>query len=175
MERKGLVIVYTGPGKGKTTASLGMAIRALGHGMKVLIVQFLKSAEYGEHKVLKKLQGIDLYIGGKGFCRVCGDNLPFSEHKSFAQNSLSYAYSAVISAKYDMVVLDEINCATSVKLIKVSEVMKLIRNKPENLHLVLTGRGAPKSVVKAADLVSEIIDIKHSYAKGVQAQVGVEF
>jgi len=172
---KGLSICYTGNGKGKTTAALGLALRAVGRKQKVFIMQFLKNGEYGEHNSLKKISGITMRVCGKGFCKVCGDERPFSEHKKSAQQALREATRALRSKKYDMVVLDEINIAMQCRLITTKDVLKLIAKKPSYVHLVLTGRGAPKSIIKKCDLVSDVREVKHPYQKGVLAQKGIEF
>lgn len=171
----GLTIVYTGDGKGKTTAALGLAMRMLGAGKKVSLIQFMKSKRYSEHAILEKLPCIDVTIMGKGFCKCEGDTLPIKEHKKATQKALSAAKEAISSDAYDMVILDEVNCSIMCKLLAVREVLKLIRAKPKHIHLVLTGRGAPKSIIKTADLVSEIKDLKHPFYKGIKAQEGIEY
>ncbi len=172
---RGLIITYTGNGKGKTTASIGLAIRALGRAKRVLIVQFMKSGTYGEHKILKKIPGIKVKILGKGFCKIAGDQFPFAEHKKATQDALNFARRAVMSKKYDMIILDEINCALLCRLLKVKDVLALCNRKPRQLHLVLTGRGAPQSLIKASDLVSDVREVKHPYYDGMPAQEGIEF
>lgn len=173
---KGLVIVYTGDGKGKTTAALGMALRAAGHGMKVLIVQFVKSFKsYGELKFLKKYDcGIEIKTMGKGYVKMKGDVHPFEEHVKAAKKTLEFAREQIQSKKYQIVVLDEINIALDKKLISMKEVADLISQKPPHLHLVLTGRNAPKKLIGLADLVSEVKEIKHPFRKGILAQKGIE-
>jgi cob(I)alamin adenosyltransferase len=175
-KKKGLVIVYTGDGKGKTTAALGMALRAAGHGMKVLIVQFVKSFKsYGELKFVKKYDcGIEIRTMGKGYVKIKGDVYPFAEHVAAAGKTLEYAREQIQSGKYDIVVLDEINIALDKKLISMQEVADLISQKPPHLHLVLTGRNAPKKLIGLADLVSEVKEIKHPFKKGIPAQKGIE-
>jgi len=173
---KGLVIVYTGDGKGKTTAALGMALRAAGHGMKVLIVQFIKSFKrYGELKFVKKYDcGIEIKTMGKGYVKMKGDVHPFEEHVKAAKKTLEFAREQIESRKYQIVVLDEINIALDKKLLPLKEVTDLIRQKPPDLHLILTGRGAPKKLIQLADLVSEVREIKHPFKKGIPAQKGIE-
>lgn len=173
---KGLVIVYTGDGKGKTTAALGMALRAAGHGKKILIIQFIKSFKrYGELKFVKKYDcGIEIKTMGKGYVKIKGDRFPLEEHKKAARKALEFARDQILSKKYHMVVLDEINIALDKKLIPITDVADLIRQKPPDLHLVLTGRGAPKKLIGLADLVSEVKEIKHPFRKGIPAQKGVE-
>ncbi|MGB9667780.1 MAG: cob(I)yrinic acid a,c-diamide adenosyltransferase [Thermosulfidibacteraceae bacterium] len=172
---RGFVQVYTGDGKGKTTAALGLAFRAAGHGMKTLIVQFMKGCVfYGELESAKKM---DPYIkivqvGREEFVKK-GD--PDEIDVRLAREGLELAYKAISSGEYDIVVLDEINVAVDYGLIPLEEVLDLIRNKPENLELVLTGRYAHPEIVKAADLVTEMLEIKHYYSdKGVDARDGIE-
>lgn len=176
-KNKGLVIVYTGDGKGKTTAALGMALRAAGHGEKTLMVQFIKSFQnYGEIKFVKKHDcGIEIKTMGKGYVKIKGDRHPFEEHVKTAKKALQYAKEQILSKKYDIVVLDEINIALDKKLITVQEIAELIQQKPPDLHLILTGRTAPKKLIQIADLVSEVREIKHPYRKGVLAQKGIEY
>ena len=173
---KGLVIVYTGKGKGKTTAALGMALRAAGHGKKTLIIQFIKSFKrYGELKFVKKFDcGIEIKTMGKGYVKIKGDRFPFKEHVKTAKRTLKFAKDQILSKKYHIIVLDEINIALDKKLLTVQEVTELIQQKPPDLHLILTGRGAPKKLIQLADLVSEVKEIKHPFKKGIPAQKGIE-
>ncbi len=173
---KGLVIVYTGNGKGKTTAALGMALRAAGHGQKTLIIQFIKSFRgYGELKFVKKFDcGIEIKTMGKGYVKIKGDRFPFEEHVKAAKRAFKFAKDQILSKKYHIIVLDEINIALDKKLLTVKEVAELIKKKPSDLHLILTGRGAPKKIIQLADLVTEVKEIKHPFKKGVPAQKGIE-
>jgi cob(I)alamin adenosyltransferase len=173
---KGLVIVYTGDGKGKTTAALGMALRAAGHGMKTLIIQFIKSYKsYGELKFVKKFNcGIKIKTMGKGYVKIKGDVQPFEEHVKAAKKTLKFAREQILSKNYDIIVLDEINIALDKKLITLKEVTDLIKQKPPKLHLILTGRSAPKKLIELVDLVSEVKEIKHPFKKGIVAQKGIE-
>lgn len=174
---KELVIVYTGNGKGKTTAALGMALRAAGHRKKTLMVQFIKNFQnYGELKFVKKYDcGIEIKSMGKGYVQIKGDKFPLEEHVKAAKRALQFARDEILSKKYDIVILDEINIALDKELLTVEEVAKLIQQKPPNLHLVLTGRNAPKKLIQLADLVSEVKEIKHPYKKGILAQKGIEY
>jgi cob(I)alamin adenosyltransferase len=176
-KNKGLVIVYTGDGKGKTTAALGMALRAAGHGKKILIVQFIKNFKnYGELKFVKKYDcGIQIKSIGKGYVKIRGDKFPFEEHVKAAKDALKFAKEKILSKEYDIVVLDEINIALDKKLLTLKEVIELIQQKPASLHLVLTGRNAPKKLFQLADLVSEVKEVKHPYKKGILAQKGIEY
>ena len=173
---KGLVIVYTGDGKGKTTAALGMALRAAGHGKKILIIQFIKSFKrYGELKFVRKYDcGIEIKTMGKGYVKIKGDRFPIEEHEKAARKAFEFARDQVLSKKYHIVVLDEINIALDKKLLPLKEVTDLIRQKSPSLHLILTGRGAPKKLIQLADLVSEVKEIKHPFRKGISAQKGIE-
>jgi cob(I)alamin adenosyltransferase len=175
--KKGLVIVYTGNGKGKTTAALGMALRAAGHEKKTLIVQFIKSFQnYGEIKFAKKYHcGITIKTMGKGYVKIKGDRFPFKEHVKSAKAAFQFAKDQIFSKKYDIVVLDEINIALDKKLLTIQEVAELIQQKPPQLHLILTGRSAPRKLIQIADLVSEVKEIKHPFRKGMSAQKGIEY
>lgn len=174
---KGLVIVYTGDGKGKTTAALGMALRSAGHGKKTLIVQFIKNFQnYGELKFVRKYDcGIEIKSMGKGYVQIKGDKFPFEEHVKSAQQALRFAKEKILSKEYDIIVLDEINIALDKNLLTMDQVVELIQHKPPSLHLVLTGRNAPKKLIQFADLVSEVKEIKHPYKKGILAQKGIEY
>ncbi len=176
-KRKGLVIVYTGDGKGKTTAALGMALRAAGHEKKISIIQFIKNFKnYGELKFVKKHHcGIQIKSIGKGYVKIKGDKFPFEEHVKTAKDALRFAKDKILSKKYDIIVLDEVNIALDKKLLSIKEVTELIQQKPPSLHLVLTGRSAPKKLLQLADLVSEVKEIKHPYKKGIIAQKGIEY
>lgn len=177
MER-GLVIVNTGSGKGKTTAALGMALRAAGHKQKVLILQFIKSTwKTGEKKMLEKLKPyIRMEQLGMGFVKFEDGRPSISgRERENAARSLAYAEEMVKSGSFDMIILDEINNMVSYGLIEEDDLVKLVKNKPEKLCMVLTGRGAPQKLIDIADTVSEIRDIKHAYRKGIKARKGIEY
>lgn len=174
-EKKGLVIVFTGSGKGKTTASLGMALRAWGQGMKVLVIQFIKGGwVYGELLAARKLDGFEMRPLGEGFFRGAGEKEAAS-HRAAAQKALEEAREEIISGKWDMVILDEIIYALGFKLLKENDLLDLVAIKPPQMHLALTGRNAPESLVDRADLVTEMREIKHPYKQGIKAQKGVEY
>jgi len=175
--RKGLVIVFTGDGKGKTTSALGIALRACGHGMKVLIIQFIKgSRATGELKAIKRLSPeIEIIHQGKGFIGIRGNNISRKEHIEAAENALKLAKEKIQAGGYDIVILDEINNAVSLNLIPIEDVLESIKNRPPELHLILTGRNAHASVIELADLVTEMRNIKHPYKEGITAQKGVDF
>ncbi len=171
-EKKGLVIVHTGNGKGKTTAALGMAFRALGHGFSVLMVQFIKGSwKYGELESAKKFENFKLVPMGRGF--VPTDGSVADEDRQAASRALAYAREQMKA--YDMVILDEVNYAVTFGLLDEAAVLTVIDEKPPATHLILTGRNAGQSVIDRADLVTEMREIKHPYQQGIKAQRGVEF
>jgi len=170
---KGLVQVFTGDGKGKTSAAIGAVIRALGHGLKVYIAFFMKGAHpSGEFHILSQIPSVTMASFGSGF--VDPRNIK-AEERDEAEKALAAAREAMLSGKYDMVVLDEVNVAVAFGLIAVDEVLKLINEKPERVELILTGRRADTKLVQAADLVTECLKIKHPYDMGVAARGGIEF
>jgi cob(I)alamin adenosyltransferase len=170
---KGLVQVYTGTGKGKTTAALGLALRAVGKGLKVYMIQFMKGdIEYGEITTAKNMENFEIIqIGRPDF--VDKSN-PAEIDIKLANEALDHAREMISSDKYDIVILDEINVAVDWKLIKVDKVIELIKTKPEHVELVLTGRYAPQEIIDIADLVTEMQEIKHPYNDGVEARDGIE-
>ncbi|MCA0757678.1 cob(I)yrinic acid a,c-diamide adenosyltransferase [Paenibacillus sp. N4] len=176
--RKGYTLVYTGDGKGKTTASLGLAVRATGRGFKVLILQFIKSPQrtYGEHIALSKL-GVDIRQLGVGFTWT---KTP-EEHRAALQTAWSIAKQEVMNGDWDVVILDEIHNALAIDkfpvgdVLPLHEVLELIERRPGHLHLVLTGRNAKQEIIEKADLVSEVQVVKHYYNEGVPAVLGIEY
>lgn len=175
-EEKGVVIVYTGEGKGKTTAALGLVLRAVGYKKKCLIVQFGKAWFTGEIEGVKKLVPFVKFIqGGKGFVKILGDKLPFKEHKEAARKTFDTLYNEAISNSWDVVVADEIVGAVSSGLLPESLIIDLIKDKPLRLDLVLTGHHASEKLIKMADLVTEMKEIKHPFQKGVLAKKGLDF
>lgn len=175
MARQGLVIVHTGNGKGKTTAALGLALRACGQGYKVAMVQFIKGSwKYGELKAPEFLPGFEIHPMGRGFLALGGAE-PHPEDLALAAATFAAGREKVLSGAYDMVILDEVNYAVDYGLVPVEQVLDLIREKPATVHLVLTGRNARPAVIEAADLVTEMREIKHPFQKGIKAQRGVEF
>lgn len=171
---RGLVTVFTGNGKGKTSAALGIALRALGHGLKVRIIFFMKGDfPYGEDKTLEKLPNISLErFGLPGFCDP--DNIT-EEHRAAAGRALQAAREALSRGEYDVVVLDEVNVASAWGLIPVEEVLELVRNKLPQVDLVLTGRYADARLIDSADIVTEMVEVKHPFPKGVKARRGVDY
>ncbi|HEX7126739.1 MAG TPA: cob(I)yrinic acid a,c-diamide adenosyltransferase [Thermodesulfobacteriota bacterium] len=175
--RRGLVMVYTGDGKGKTTAALGMAVRAVGRGFRVLMIQFIKGSwHYGELDGVKALApAFEITAGGKGFVGIVDDKLPLEEHRKAAAETLAFAKEKVAGGEYDLVILDEINNAVKGDLIPVEGVLDLLDARPPQVHLLLTGRAAHPAVVERADLVTEMREVKHPYQQGILAQVGIDY
>jgi len=170
--RQGLVHVYTGNGKGKTTASLGLALRATGHGLSTVIVQFIKSAECGEHRALERLSPlVQVLIGGNGFV-IDG---PDAADLGCASSALKAARALIAGKGCDVLVLDEINFALACGLLELAEVIELVAAKPPEMELVLTGRNAPSEVIASADLVTEMRAIKHPFEHGQHARAGIEY
>jgi len=176
-ERKGLVVVITGNGKGKTTSALGMALRACGHGMRVCIVQFMKGDLYaGEWDGIRKMQcAIELHATGKGFCGIQGNPYPWSEHRANAQDAIDLVREKMATGGFDLMILDEINNALKLKLVDLEQVMAIVRQKPPLMHLVLTGRDAHPDLIELADTVSEVIEIKHAYRMNIEPQPGIDY
>lgn len=176
-ERRGLIVVITGNGKGKTTSALGMALRACGHGMKVCIIQFMKGDLYaGEWDGVKKMDcDIELVATGKGFCGIQGNPYPWEEHRANAQDAVDLAREKITSGGCDLLILDEINNALKLKLVDLEQVLGLLRSKPPLLHLILTGRDAHPEVIEIADTVSEVREIKHAYRRDIEPQPGIDY
>jgi len=171
---KGLVQVYTGKGKGKTTAALGLALRAVGHRYKVLVIQFLKGGiAYGELRSAKKLAPY-LTLVPMGREHFVNKKDPHPTDIRWAQKGWELAKRSVHSRKYQIVILDEINVAVEYGMVPLQELLALMKSKPENVELVLTGRWARPEVLRRADLVTEMREIKHYYKKGIESRVGIE-
>ena len=180
--RRGLIIVYTGDGKGKTSAALGAAMRALGHGWKVLVIQFFKGdwpVVYGELELAKRLYPqFEVLQLGRGFVKIMGDKKPFDEHVEAAKAALQLTRERMLSGQYDVIILDEVNYALGYldfKLIELEDVLQLLRDKPPQMHIILTGRNAHPQVLEMADLVTEMKDVKHPMKKGIPAQQGIDY
>ena len=174
---QGLVSVFTGEGKGKTSAAIGIAVRAAGWGARVYILGMMKGGayaeEHGEYFVLKKLPNVTvIYFGERSWLRSGPAQAAYSAK---TKEQLLAAKKAMLSGDYDIVILDEINQATIKGLVDVPDVLDLIKSRPENVELILTGRGAALEVVQAADLVSEILMIKHPYVEGIRARKGIDY
>jgi len=170
--KKGYIQVYTGNGKGKTTAAIGLAVRACGAGLRVYIAQFIKRGDYSEIKALKKLSdtikieqyGLGRFVGGK----------PSPEDIAISQKGLKRAKAVILSRAYDVVILEEANVAVKYGLIPVQDLLKVLIAKPDNVELVITGRGAAPLILASADLVTEMHPVKHYFKKGVKARLGIE-
>ena len=173
-----MLYIFTGDGKGKTTAALGQAMRAVGEGKRVLMIQFIKGPwKSGEDFLAHGLEpNFKLVKMGKGFVGIMGDSLPREEHQKAAEEALKYAKKEAESGSWDMVILDEVNNAVALNLISKDDVLEFIdfsKNKLE--HLILTGRDAPQGFIDRADLVTEMRDIKHPYHQGVKGKRGLEY
>jgi cob(I)alamin adenosyltransferase len=177
--RRGLLLVFTGNGKGKTTAAFGLALRAAGNGLPVKVVQFIKGAwKTGEREAVREhLPGIEVEVGGRGFTieRLRNPRVPMTEHQLAARAAFEAAREAAASGRYRLLVLDEVLGSITAGLVGEDEVLELAASRPEELHLVLTGRGASERVVAAADLVTEMREVKHHLQAGIPAQRGIEF
>ncbi|MDR0518714.1 MAG: cob(I)yrinic acid a,c-diamide adenosyltransferase [Clostridiales Family XIII bacterium] len=197
---KGYVQIYTGNGKGKTTAALGLALRAVGAGKRVLFMQFMKAIGCSEHRVLKGGDGFSGFsdlltwrLAGKPFfvtkegaatdaeledikknCVVFPEGNPPADYVKLISEAFAEAKAAAVGGEYDIVILDEINCAVDFGLLPLAEVLDLVKGKHEHTELVLTGRCAPQELIAAADLVTEMREVKHYYAKGVTSRRGIE-
>ena len=172
MERRGLTILYTGNGKGKTTASMGQAMRAVGQGLNVCVIQFIKGTWLtGEAKACATLGLVEFHSMGSGFTWRESPQ----ETKRAAEAGWTLAEEKVMGGAFDMVILDELTYLITYQLIDESCILNLIRNRPSHVHLVISGRDASAALIEAADLVTEIKEVKHPYAVGVKAQPGIEF
>jgi cob(I)alamin adenosyltransferase len=173
---RGLIIVNTGPGKGKTTAAMGTALRAVGNGMKVLMLQFLKGSwHYGELDAVKAFgDNFVMKQMGRGFVKVGGAETD-PEDIRLVEEAWEQARQEINSGKWDLVVLDEINYAISYGMLDPAKVVDALKQKPEQVHVILTGRNAHPTIVELADTVTEMKQVKHAYEKGVMAQRGIEY
>ena len=176
-EKVGLTVVLTGNGKGKTTSAMGMVLRAVGHDLKVCIIEFMKGDMYaGEIDGFKRLApNIDFNMMGKGFCGIQGNPYSFEEHRANAQEAIQLAKEKLLSGRFDLLVLDEINNALHLGLLDLPQVLDLIDNKPPLLHLILTGRDAHPEVTNRAHTVTEMKEIKHAYRQKIEPQKGIDY
>ena len=173
-DKKGLVEVFTGNGRGKTSAAMGLVLRAVGQGLRVCVVFFMKgNYPYGEQLALDKLPGVTLFRFGQ-LTFVDPNNIK-TEEKEEAERALETARQAIMSGDYDLVVLDEVNVACYFGLLELDRVFKLIRGKPRDIELVLTGRYADTRLIELADLVTEMVEVKHPYQRGILARQGFEY
>jgi cob(I)alamin adenosyltransferase len=176
--RHGLTLIFTGNGKGKTTAAVGLTVRAAGNHLRVFFLQFIKGQwKSGEREVLRTIPGVDLEVTGRGFTieGLRNPKIPMEDHAAAAAYGWQVTQRIVREGEYDLVVLDEVLGAITAGLVPLDELLALVKSKPPELHLVLTGRGAPPELIEAADLVSEIQPIKHPFERGIKAQRGIEF
>jgi len=170
----GLVQVYTGNGKGKTSAAFGLALRATGRGLKVYVIQFIKGGfDYGELYVAKQLANLELKAFGSG--KFITEKPPKQEDIELAQEAFKLAQKIVATGEYDIVILDEVNMALNLKLINVADIVELAKNKPKHVELIFTGRDAPHEIIEIADLVTEMKEIKHPFQKGTPPRKGIEY
>ncbi len=171
---RGLVMVYTGDGKGKTTAAMGLVLRALGHDRRVLVVQFMKGQPTGEIAALERfLPQVEIWRSGRDV--FVNPDHPDDIDLQLADETMRRVKHAVIAADYDLIILDEMNVAVDYGLIREQDVLDLLRQKPEPVTLVLTGRGASLQIMQMADLVSEVREVKHHWRQGIPAQSAIEF
>jgi len=177
VSQKGLVIVYTGGGKGKTSAALGLVLRAVGYNHKVCMIQFVKGTwHYGELDSAKRLAPeFELITAGKGFVGILDDKSPREDHVKAANDTLEISKEKIMSGNFDVVILDEINYALQLKLLNLDDVIDLIKSKPLELDLVLTGNHAEEKVIELADLVTEMKEINHPFKSGIKAKKGIDF
>ncbi len=177
MGNSGLVIVYTGKGKGKTTAALGIALRGVGHEHKICMIQFIKGSwHYGEMESSKLLEpDFELIAIGKGFVGIIDDKSPKSDHIKVAKEAIRISKEKIVSKNYNTIILDEINYAINLNLVKIEDVIDLIKTKPDELNLVLTGNYARPEIIELADLVTEMKEVKHPFKAGIKAKKGIDF
>ena len=168
---KGLIQIYTGTGKGKSTAALGQALRATGQGLKVIIIQFVKGIRTGEHRFVSKYHPFKIVQMGKGDCfNKTTEKLALESKKT-----LNYALEQMLSGKHDVIILDEIFIALKQGYILEKDILSLMQQKPKNVELIMTGRYAPKSIIRKADLVTDMQLIKHPFEEGIMGRKGIEF
>ena len=174
---RGLVVVYTGNGKGKTTAAMGLALRAAGYGKRVLIIQFIKTWFTGEKGGFEPLPNVEFIQAGKGFYKILGDKLPETEHVEAAQAALNVAQGKISSGLYDVVVLDEIIGTITGGLLPLEPVLDMIDTKPPQLDLVLTGHRGQElpTLLERADLITEMVKVKHPYDSGILARKSIDY
>ncbi len=170
---KGLVLVYTGDGKGKTTAALGLAFRAAGHGFKILAIHFLKGRDYGEAKAAEHLPNFETVKAGRD--KFVNRDNPDPEDVKLAAEGMARARESAAKGTHNLILLDEINVALNYNLVSLQEVLELIDTRAPGVDLVLTGRNAPPEILEKADMVSEVKDIKHHFASGTKAREGIEY
>lgn len=173
----GLVIVYTGSGKGKTTAALGLALRATGYGKRTRMIQFIKGSwHYGEMTSSARLEPeFEMVAVGRGFVGIIDDTSTIGQHRSVAAEAAAMARRDISSGTYDIVILDEVNYAIHMDLVDEEDILDMVRSRPEHVDVVLTGNHARPRVVEMADLVTEMREIKHPFKKGIRARKGIDY
>ena len=171
--KKGTVQVFTGNGKGKTTAALGCGLRASGQGFRVLMIQFMKGRRYGEVDAVKNVPGFEILQFGRDTFVEKGN--PHAEDVELAREGFEKALGVLVSGQYDMVILDEMNVAVDYGLVPLEDALRLIELKPPHVELILTGRYAHEKIKAAAQTVTEMVEVKHHYAAGVEARNGIEY
>jgi cob(I)alamin adenosyltransferase len=171
--RQGILMVITGSGKGKTTAAFGAALRALGHGFSIAVVQFMKGRIYGELAVLRDRLGVEVWQFGRN--AFVDRKNPDPRDRDLARRGLDRAWEIVRGGQHDLLILDEINVVADFGLVPVEEVLELAKSRPRWMDLICTGRGAPAAMVEAADTVSEVREVKHHYRKGIESRAGMEY
>jgi cob(I)alamin adenosyltransferase len=174
---KGLLIVYTGDGKGKTTAALGMCVRAIGYDWQICIIQFVKGSwKYGELKGVTRLEpNVELHVIGEGFVGIVDDTKSFEQHRDAARRGVELAIEKIKSGAYQLIILDELNVACSLGLVTQEELESVLEVRSEKQNVVITGRGASEWLMEKADLVTEMKEIKHPFQKGILAQKGIDW
>ena len=174
---RGLIIVYTGNGKGKTTAALGIVLRAVGHEKKICMIQFIKGSwHYGEMTSSKRLEPeFEMVAVGKGFVGILDDTSTKEDHMRIAKEAIKISNKKIQSGKYDVVILDEINYAIDLELVTVNDLLHIIDTKPDKVDLILTGNHARKEIIAKADLVTEMKEIKHPFQQNIKAKRGIDF
>ncbi|MBW1695669.1 MAG: cob(I)yrinic acid a,c-diamide adenosyltransferase [Deltaproteobacteria bacterium] len=172
--KKGLILLFTGNGKGKTTAALGLALRAMGHHFKICMIQFIKGSwQCGELEALKRFEDLmEIHVMGRGFTWKSDD---FNKDKQAAQTAWQFAKQMIASEKYQIIILDELTHIIKLKMIDEKEIVAALCAKPKDLHVIITGRDASELLVDAADLVTEMQAVKHPFKAGIKAQKGIEF
>ena len=174
---EGIIVIFTGKGKGKTSAALGIVLRSVGHGQRVAMVQFIKGEwYYGELTSSKRLEPeFDMVVSGRGFVGIIDDDLPLEEHQAAAKLAVDIAKKKVSSGDYDLVILDEINYALKLNLIVIEDALELLKCKARRTSVILTGNYAPTKLVELADMVTEMKEIKHPFRNGVKAMKGIDY
>ena len=176
-KRKGLLLVNTGDGKGKTTAAIGTAVRALGYGWKVAMIQFIKGTwKYGEMNTIAEFgDRFELHRMGAGFYKIMDDNLPDEVHKEAAAQAIELLVAKLKAADHELVIADELNVAYSTGLISDADLQRVLAARPQHIHFIITGRDAPDFLIEAADLVTEMRQVKHPFQDGIMAQPGIDY